>query len=83
MFLICRFHCPYLWSLYDHEYITCTDENRGCENGEVRLHGGAGSSNGHVEFCKDRVWGRVCSDGWDMNDTMVVCRQLGFEPEGM
>ncbi|CAI8033836.1 Hepatocyte growth factor receptor, partial [Geodia barretti] len=61
--------------------ISCYDENRGCENGEVRLQGGAGSSNGHVEFCKDRVWGRVCSDGWDMNDTMVVCRQLGFEPE--
>ena len=63
--------------------IICTDENRGCENGKVRLQGGAGSSNGHVEFCKDRVWGRVCSDGWDMNDTMVVCRQLGFDPEGM
>ena len=60
-----------------------TDEKRGCENGELRLQGGVAPSDGHVEFCVDRVWGRVCSDGWDINDTRVVCQQLGFDPEGM
>ena len=60
-----------------------TDESRGCENGEVRLQGGVDPSDGHVEFCVDRVWGRICSDGWDVNDTRVVCQQLGFDPEGM
>ena len=65
-----------LWS-----YIT--DEERGCENGEVRLQGGAGSSNGYVEFCLDRRWGGVCRDGWDVNDARVVCKQLGFKSEGM
>ena len=60
-----------------------TDESRGCENGEVRLQGGVDPSDGHVEFCVDRVWGRVCSGGWNISDTRVVCQQLGFDPEGM
>ncbi|CAI8036248.1 Hepatocyte growth factor receptor, partial [Geodia barretti] len=56
-----------------------SDEKRGCENGDVRLQGGASPYNGYVEFCCDRVWGGVCSDGWDANDTRVVCRHLGFD----
>ena len=62
--------------------IRMTDEERGCENGEVRLQGGAGSSNGYVEFCLDRRWGGVCSDGWSINNTKVACQQRGFDPEG-
>ena len=72
-FLMMRFN---LWN-----YIT--DEERGCGDGEVRLQGGAGPSNGYVEFCLDRRWGGVCSDGWDVNDARVVCKQLGFQSEGM
>ena len=59
-----------------------TDEERGCENGEVRLQGGAGPSNGYVEFCLDRRWGEICSDGWNINNTKVACQQRGFDPEG-
>ena len=53
-----------------------------CENGEVRLYGGTSSSDGLVEVCQFRTWGTVCSDEWDNKDARVVCRQLGYEPEG-
>ena len=59
-----------------------TDEKGGCENGDVRLQGGASPHNGYVEFCCDRVWGGFCSDGWDANNTRVVCRHLGFDAGG-
>ena len=50
----------------------------------MRLQGGSDDSNGYVEFCLDRIlWGGVCSDEWDINDARVVCRQLGFKPDGI
>lgn len=53
-----------------------------CEEGEVRLEDGRDISNGRVEICQHGIWGSVCSIEWDINDTIVVCRQLGFESEG-
>ena len=59
------------------------DEERGCDNGDVRLDGGVGPSDGRVEVCLDRRWGAVCSDGWNTNNSRVVCGQLNFDPEGV
>ena len=34
-----------------------------------------------MEYCSEGVWGTVCDDGWDRNNALVVCRQLGLPTE--
>ena len=48
----------------------------------MRLLTGSALSNGRVEVCYDGVWGTVSSIGWSDNDAKVVCRQLGYFPNG-
>nr|XP_054760966.1 deleted in malignant brain tumors 1 protein-like [Lytechinus pictus] len=45
---------------------------------EVRLIGGSDKTRGRVEVRYDGLWGSICDDGWDIQDAMVVCRNLGF-----
>ena len=54
-----------------------------CADGAVRLTGTSFSYTGTVEVCINNTWGTICSDFWDTNDTMVVCRQLGFSASGI
>ena len=54
-----------------------------CVNGSVRLVGSTWSYEGRVEVCVNNTWGTVCTNFWDTNDTVVVCRQLGFSPSSI
>lgn len=50
-----------------------------CSHGDVRLVGGLqNEGEGTVEICINKIWGTVCSYGWDSKDAIVVCRQLGY-----
>lgn len=53
-----------------------------CEQGAIRLQGGADERSGRLEVCNDNVWGTVCDDLWDNTDAGVACRQLGFTGGG-
>ena len=59
-----------------------------CVNGSVRLRDRENRQEGTVEYCLDGQWGTLCNDEQSQlpfsdSEVQVLCRQLGFAPEGM
>ena len=54
-----------------------------CVNGSVRLADRRHPSEGMLELCLDNQWGTVCNNFFSDLEAQVVCRRLGFSPEGV
>ena len=52
------------------------------DNYDDSYYGKNGLTRGRAEVCVGGIYGTVCNDFWDYEDASVVCRQLGFSPNG-
>ena len=62
-------------------YILACDTAK-CADGDLRLKGGDSEGEGVLQVCFSQRWGTVNGDGWTPMDSIVVCRQLGFNNTG-
>ena len=54
-----------------------------CEDGDIKLLGGASEVEGRLEMCFNKRWTTIDGDGWTHTDTEVACRELGFSTSGI
>ena len=45
----------------------------------MRLVGGDLEQEGILEICANGLWGTVCSSGWSTIDSLVACKQMGYD----
>ncbi|XP_011409399.1 PREDICTED: neurotrypsin-like, partial [Amphimedon queenslandica] len=50
----------------------------GCRNGDIRLSG-YNQFEGVVQICVDNVWGVISGESWTYGNSLVICRQLGYD----
>ena len=62
-------------------YIFCVNIHSGpCKDGDIQLAGY--STFGRLEICMNRTWGKLCGKTATHKVASVVCRQLGWSPQG-
>ncbi|XP_071482224.1 scavenger receptor cysteine-rich domain-containing protein DMBT1-like [Diadema antillarum] len=62
-------------------YILITDPP--ASEGDIRLNWASSTQTmGHLEIYHENSWGTVCGGGWDVSDSRVACRQLGYLSPG-
>ena len=49
-----------------------------CDEGSIRLVGGASDLEGRLEVCLDQAWGTVMDFFFNLPDARVASRQLGY-----
>ena len=49
-----------------------------CSDGDMQLVGGVTEAEGRVEICTVGRWATLCGKYWTENNTVVVCRHLGY-----
>ena len=60
-------------------YTVSNTKMANCSTGDVRLVGSGDGNEGRLEVCVNSAWGSVCNDGFDEQETLVVCMSLaGF-----
>lgn len=63
-------------------FLPCSSLAQCNTTGETRLVGGRDKYEGRVEICLNGTWGTVDSDRFYYNNSIVVCRSLGFPTVG-
>ncbi len=53
-----------------------------CQDGEIKLYGGATDNEGTIIVCKDNFWGLIGQTTWDDRDAKVICRDLDYPTDG-